>query len=198
MIEVDAPLSALDAAVAGIETAATVDGLVDFRRARDETEVEALWHARKALAPALRHIAPGKINEDVVVPVTQLPALIAGLDELSRQFRLPIVNFGHAGNGNIHVNLLLDPAEPAQVALAEQCLSEVFRLVLKLRGTLSGEHGVGLAKRDYVGWELDAVSLGLMRAIKRQFDPNGILNPGKVLPDEGQSLPCPSLPSYAG
>lgn len=183
MIEVDGPRSALDAAVAGMATAATLDGLLDFRLARDEAEVEALWSARRALAPALRHIAPGKINEDVVVPVTRLPALIAGLDELSLRFQLPIVNFGHAGNGNIHVNLLLDPAEPAQVALAEQCLSEVFALVLRLRGTLSGEHGVGLAKRDYVGWELDAVSLSLMRAIKRQFDPQGILNPGKMLPD---------------
>ena len=91
---------------------------------------------------------------------------------------------GHAGNGNIHVNLLLDPAKPGQQEKAEECLSEVFDLVLGLRGSLSGEHGVGLAKRDYVGRELDAVSMDLMRAIKRQFDPNGILNMGKMLPDE--------------
>jgi len=182
MAEVDGPAAGLDAAAGAIENAATVDGLLDFSVAHSPEEVEALWRTRKALSPALRKVAPGKINEDVVVPVTELPALINGLDALSRRFGLPIVNFGHAGNGNMHVNLLLDPAEPTQVAQAETCLGEVFGLVLGLRGTLSGEHGVGLAKRDYVERELDAVSLDLMRAIKRQFDPHGILNAGKMLP----------------
>jgi len=182
MIEVDGPVSALDAAVASMEIAAKTPGLLEFRIAQTAEEVEALWRSRKALAPALRKVAPGKINEDVVVPVTELPALISGLDALSRRFNLPIVNFGHAGNGNIHVNLLLDTSQPDQAANAENCLAEVFALVLRLRGTLSGEHGVGLAKREYVGWELDEVSLDLMRAIKRQFDPRGILNGGKVIP----------------
>lgn len=182
MIEVDGPVAGLDAAAEAIEHAATVDGLLDFSLAHSQEDVEALWRTRKALSPALRKVAPGKINEDVVVPITELPALINGLDALSRRFGLPIVNFGHAGNGNMHVNLLLDPAKPEQVAQAETCLGEVFGLVLGLRGTLSGEHGVGLAKRDYVDRELDAVSLDLMRAIKRQFDPNGILNAGKMLP----------------
>jgi D-lactate dehydrogenase len=182
MIEVDGPIASLDAAAEAIAIAAASEGLLEFRAARSHDEVEALWRIRKALAPALRHAAPGKINEDVVVPVTALPTLIAGLDELSRRFDLPIVNFGHAGNGNIHVNLLLDPAQTDQAERAERCLAEVFALVLKLRGTLSGEHGVGLAKRDYVSWELDTVSLDLMRAIKQQFDPKGILNRGKMLP----------------
>ncbi len=184
MIEADGPLSGLDAAVSGIEQSARVKGMLDFRIARNAGEVEALWRTRKALSPALRKVAPGKINEDVVVPVTELPALINGLDGLSRRHGIPIVNFGHAGNGNIHVNLLLDPAKPGQQEQAEECLGEVFDLVLGLRGTLSGEHGIGLVKRDYVGRELDAVSMDLMRAIKRQFDPNGILNRGKMLPDE--------------
>jgi D-lactate dehydrogenase len=184
MIEVDGPESGLDAAVAAIETSALVNGLLDFRVARTAAEVEALWRTRKALSPALRKVAPGKINEDVVVPVTELPALINGLDGLSQKHGIPIVNFGHAGNGNIHVNLLLDPAKPGQAERAEACLGEVFDLVLGLRGTLSGEHGIGLVKRDYVGLELDGVAMDLMRSIKRQFDPNGILNRGKMLPDE--------------
>lgn len=182
MIEADGPEAALDAAAAGIERAARNDGLLDFRLARTAAEVEALWRTRKALSPALRKVAPGKINEDVVVPVTELPQLIAGLDQISRRFGLPIVNFGHAGNGNIHVNLLLDPSQAEQRVRAHEALSEIFDLVLRLRGSLSGEHGVGLEKRDYVDRELDAVSLDLMRAIKRQFDPNGILNVGKMLP----------------
>jgi D-lactate dehydrogenase len=126
--------------------------------------------------------AAEKINEDVAVPVTEMPALIAGLDQLSKKYDLPIINFGHAGNGNIHVNLLLDPDEPEQGKKAHTCLDEIFSLVLKLNGTLSGEHGVGLEKRDFVDRELDVNSLELMRAIKRQFDPNGILNPDKMFP----------------
>jgi D-lactate dehydrogenase len=180
MIEVDGPALSLDAAVAAVETAARNDGMLDFRVAGTAAEVEALWQTRKALSPALRKVAPGKINEDVVVPVTELPALINGLNALSARFGLPIVNFGHAGNGNIHVNLLLNPADRDQQARAHACLSEVFDLVLRLRGTLSGEHGVGLEKRDFVSRELDHTTLDLMWAIKRQFDPNGILNPGKL------------------
>lgn len=183
MIEVDGPAFGLDSAVASIERAAAVEGLLEFRAAASEDEANALWRTRKALSPALRKVAPGKINEDVVVPVTELPRLIAGLEELSRRFRLPIVNFGHAGNGNIHVNLLLDPNDPREAANAEECLSEAFTLVLGLRGTLSGEHGVGLAKRDYVDRELDATAMELMRGIKQRFDPNSILNRGKMLPD---------------
>jgi D-lactate dehydrogenase len=96
---------------------------------------------------------------------------------------VPIVNFGHAGNGNIHVNLLVDPDDAAQMKNAEPCLREVFKTVLDMRGTLSGEHGVGLEKRPFMGLEFDTATLDLMRAIKKQFDPNGILNPGKLLPD---------------
>ena len=183
MIEVDGPASGLDAAVANIGQTATVEGLLDFRIAHNKEEIEALWRTRKALSPALRKVAPGKINEDVVVPVSELPALINGLNRLSQTYGLRIVNFGHAGNGNIHVNLLLDPAQAGQQEKADECLGAVFDLVLGLRGTLSGEHGIGLVKRDYVSRELDAVSMDLMRAIQRQFDPNGILNQGKMLPN---------------
>ena len=108
---------------------------------------------------------------------------IAALAGLSKQYGVPIVNFGHAGNGNIHVNLLVDPDDAAQMKNAEPCLREVFKTVLDMRGTLSGEHGVGLEKRPFMGLEFDTATLDLMRAIKKQFDPNGILNPGKLLPD---------------
>src|SRR6185437_1549074 len=104
LIEVDGAEDALDAAAAAIEGAARVDGLVEWRAARDAAETAALWAARKALSPALRTISPDKINEDVVVPVSRVPELIARLRELARRFDLPIVSFGHAGNGNLHVN----------------------------------------------------------------------------------------------
>jgi D-lactate dehydrogenase (quinone) len=182
MIEVDGQRDGLDLAAEKVAAAAHNDGLLDIRLAKTEAEVAALWKTRKALSPALRKIAPKKINEDVVVPVTEMSALITGLDELSTKYRLPIVNFGHAGNGNIHVNLLLNPDDPEQSHKARACLDEIFSLVLALHGTLSGEHGVGIEKRDFVDRELDANSIELMRAIKRQFDPKGILNPDKMLP----------------
>jgi D-lactate dehydrogenase len=186
MIEVDGPQSAMQDSIACIEHAARNAGLVEFKVAETDTEVQALWATRKALSPALRNIAPKKINEDVVVPVSRLPELINGLDQLARQYDIKIVNFGHAGNGNIHVNLLIDPDDPRQREAAEHCLDDVFSLVLQLSGTLSGEHGVGLVKRDFVGRELDSVSLNLMHAIKQQFDPHGILNPDKCLPGATQ------------
>lgn len=182
MIEVDGALAELNSAAEKVAASARNSGLLDIRIAATAAEVEALWQTRKALAPALRKVAPKKINEDVVVPVTAIPELIEGLDRLSAKYELPIINFGHAGNGNIHVNLLLNPDMPEQVRKAQDCLNEVFTLVLNLRGTLSGEHGVGLEKRNFIDRELDANTVELMHAIKRQFDPNGILNPGKLLP----------------
>ena len=183
MIEVDGPAACMDHALDAVSAAARVGGLVELRRARDAAEVAALWRARKALSPALRHIAPKKINEDVVVPVSRMGAFIEGLEALGRETGIRIVNFGHAGNGNIHVNLLVNPEDASEMERAFRCLGSVFDLVLSLGGTLSGEHGVGLEKRDYVVRELDGTALRLMAEMKRCFDPAGILNPGKTLPD---------------
>jgi D-lactate dehydrogenase len=182
MIELDGPEAAMDAAVAKISDAARGEGLLSLAAAKTKDEAAALWATRKALSPALRNIAPNKLNEDVVVPVSRIPELIDGLEKLSREFGIPIVNFGHAGNGNIHVNLLYDTQDPQQERNALPCLSKVFDLVLALGGTLSGEHGIGMAKRDYINRAIDPVTLDLMRAIKRQFDPRGILNPDKIFP----------------
>ncbi len=185
MIEVDGAEACLDAAVASVQAAAEGEGCLELRAARDEDEVSALWAVRKALSPALRHVAPKKINEDVVVPVSRIPALIDGIAELGERYGIAIVNFGHAGNGNIHVNLLVDPDDPQQMSAAESCLDELFTLVLSLDGSLSGEHGIGLVKRDFVARETDPVALELMWGIKQHFDPHGILNPGKKLPQQG-------------
>ena len=180
LIEADGDESALDAAVDAISSAARGDGLIDLAAASTAEEVAALWAARRALSPALRRLSPKKINEDVVVPVSRIPALVAAMRDLSRRYALPIVCFGHAGNGNVHVNLL--PRDDAELARAEECLREVFAVVIRLDGTLSGEHGIGLAKRDFMSLAVDASALALMRRIKAEFDPDGILNPGKLLP----------------
>lgn len=182
MIEVDGPAHSLQQAAAAVKAAASVDGLIGIHSANTPEEVELLWKTRKSLSPALRNIAPKKINEDVVVPVSRIPVLIEGLQQLSRKHNIRIVNFGHAGNGNIHVNLLVNPEDAEEMVRAKACLDATFDLVLELDGTLSGEHGVGLEKRDYIDREIDPVTLNLMRGIKTQFDPNNILNPGKLLP----------------
>jgi D-lactate dehydrogenase (quinone) len=183
MIEVDGSEAAIEPAAEAVAAAARGDGLLELHAAADAAEVAALWETRKALSPALRTLAPKKINEDVVVPVSRLAELVEGLQALSARHGVPIVNFGHAGNGNVHVNLLGDAGDPAQLAAMHACLEAVFDLVLKLGGTLSGEHGVGLEKRAFVGREIGALELALMRQLKRVFDPHGILNPGKLFPD---------------
>lgn len=180
LVEADGADAGIDSILASISNAATNNGLVSLEEATSESEKQRLWTTRKALSPALRNVAPNKLNEDVVVPVSRIPQLISGLEKLSAQFSIPIVNFGHAGNGNIHVNLLYDSQDPKQEQKAKPCLDKVFALVLKLGGTISGEHGIGLEKRDYVGLEIDPVTLDLMRRIKGEFDPNNILNPDKI------------------
>ena len=182
MIEADGDLGTLPHAVAALETAARGPGLLTLESAPDADASEKLWSARKALSPALRSIAPGKINEDVVVPVSRIPELIDGIQTLSREFDIPIVAFGHAGNGNMHANILFDPDDAGEHARAHAALPRLFALTLSLGGTLSGEHGIGLAKRDFMVHAFDAPTLAAMRAVKHAFDPDGILNPGKVLP----------------
>lgn len=184
MIEVDGDPAWLDQAVEAVGNAARGAGLLALDRAATESERAELWAARKALSPALRNIAPGKINEDVAVPVSRMAELVAELAQIGERHAITIVNFGHAGNGNIHVNLLMDPEEDGAMDRAERCLAEVFRTVLRLRGTLSGEHGIGLIKREHVGLEIQPEVLEVMRGVKRVFDPDGILNPGKLFPDE--------------
>ena len=103
--------------------------------------------------------------------------------EIEARHKIKIVNFGHAGNGNLHVNLLVNPDDPVEMKAAHEALDEVFKLTLELRGTLSGEHGIGLVKKDYVSLELDETSLKMMHQIKSVFDPHNILNPGKSLPE---------------
>jgi D-lactate dehydrogenase (quinone) len=182
MIEADGDAETLPHAVEALMRAAEGDGLVSLDDAADEAAREQLWSARKALSPALRTLAPGKINEDVVVPVSRIPQLVDGVRLLAEEFALPIVSFGHAGNGNLHVNILFDPADAAQMERAHAALARVFALTLSLGGTLSGEHGIGLAKRDFMPQAIDPATLALMRQVKAVFDPAGILNPGKLLP----------------
>jgi D-lactate dehydrogenase len=182
IIEVDGVSSSMHDAVAAITKAVQCDDLLYLNTAHNERERTALWEARKGLSPLMRTLAPKKINEDIVVPVSHIPELIEAVEQLSQKYHIIIVCFGHAGNGNIHVNLLINPDDPVQSARAAECLSEMFTWVLQLKGTLSGEHGVGIEKRDFITREIAAPSLDIMRRIKGVFDPYNILNPGKIFP----------------
>jgi len=180
MIEVDGEPATLEAAVAAVSAAAHGDGLESLHTAATAEEARKLWAARKALSPAQRTIAPDKINEDVVVPVSRLPELVRGIRQLAQKHDVLVVCFGHAGNGNLHVNLL--PRDAAERERAQACLAEVFALVIELQGTLSGEHGIGRIKREFMPLALQPATLHLMHEVKRAFDPDHILNPGKLLP----------------
>ena len=184
MVEVDGPAADLPRQAAAMTQALQGSGLLELRAGADATSVLHLWAARKSLSHAVKRFAPLKINEDVVVPVSKLPQFVDFLDGLAARFHLPIVSFGHAGNGNLHVNLMVHPDDAEEIRRALACLEEVFGKVLELGGTLSGEHGIGTEKRAWLPREIDPPTLAMMRAIKAQFDPDFVLNPGKLFPDE--------------
>ncbi len=148
--------------------------------ARDELERTSLWEARRALAPALARKAPNKLGEDITVPRSAIPEVVHRLRAISTRNGLPIVIFGHAGDGNMHPNILFDRRHPKELETAERMVSEIFEASLALGGSLSGEHGVGLLKKPYLERALGPVSMDVQRRIKRALDPSGLLNPGKI------------------
>ena len=183
MIEADGDPLQLPALLQKLAGYAQGDGCIEVSIAADDAEAAQLLAARKALSPALRSLASGKINEDVVVPVSQVPALVRFVEALSAEQKLPIVCFGHIGNGNVHVNILFEKSDAAQTRTAEACAEKLFTEVLRLGGMLSGEHGIGLAKKAFMAQAFTPATLDAMRGIKQLFDPDGILNPGKTLPE---------------
>ena len=183
LIKLDGNKETIEAATQAIQGLVQHSQLLSSDIADSEKSAQKLYAARRALSPALRRIASGKINEDVVVPVSKLAIFISKLEALGRAYQLTIASFGHAGNGNLHVNILFNQDDKSQVAAAKECLSEIFDCVLILGGTLSGEHGIGLSKRDYVKREIPENTLRIMHRIQHVFDPNHILNQGKSLPD---------------
>jgi len=152
-------------------------------RAQDAAAAEALWRARRVVSPALLQVRPQKVSEDVAVPLGAIPALVAGLEEISRRRGLAIPCYGHAGDGNIHVNVLYDRKIPAERDAVGPAVADIFALARRLQGTLSGEHGIGLTKAPYLGLELSQASMALQRRLKAAFDPLGIMNPGKIFPE---------------
>jgi len=150
--------------------------------AKDAAEAERLWAARRAISPATFKIRPNKVSEDVAVPLGAIPALVAGVEEIARQRDLLSICYGHAGDGNIHVNIMFDQLQPREREAAHAAVEDLFVLVGRLSGTLSGEHGIGLTKAPYLDMELSAASMALQKRLKLAFDPHNIMNPGKIFP----------------
>src|SRR4051812_3854848 len=158
-------------------------GVMSVRRASSEADRAELWSVRREISLALRATGLLKINHDVVVPRGRVPQLYDAVEELRRQFGLRVAAFGHAGDGNIHVNLMVDQQNPDELARARAAERVLFERVLALEGSISGEHGIGYAKKPYLAMELSAEVIALMQRLKVAFDPHHILNPGKIFPD---------------
>lgn len=184
IIEVDGDPEMLEKQASRILDMVTPLGVVATRVAVTAEESEAIWRVRRSVSPSLRRVNPDKYNEDICVPRSRLPDMIRAIEAISKRLQIPIVNFGHAGDGNIHVNIMVNRALPGQEEKAEAAIRDIFAETIRLGGTMSGEHGVGVTKAPYLPMELDPVVVATMKAIKRALDPNNILNPGKIFPEE--------------
>ena len=180
LIELDGRPAVLDEDAAHITDICRRCGCSTVEVARSDEERDRLWKARRAVSPALGRIRPDKINEDVTVPRTRIPDLIRAIRKLADKYSLIIVCFGHAGDGNIHTNIMLDKTNDDERSRAAKAVEELFRTVLDLGGTLSGEHGIGIAKSPYLKWEIGEEGLETMWRIKKALDPLNVLNPGKM------------------
>jgi glycolate oxidase len=183
ILEVDGMASAVAEEAHLVEAACRAAGATEVLRAASEDERRELWRVRRELSPALKTIASLKINQDVVVPRGRVPDLFRLVATLRRDHDLAIPCFGHAGDGNIHVNIMVDGDDPAAVERAHRAQRLLFEGVVALEGSISGEHGIGFTKLPFLSLELSPEVIRLSTRIKQAFDPNGILNPGKIFPE---------------
>lgn len=156
------------------------NGALRVETAGSPEESDHLWQVRKMASSAAGRLRPANVSEDVTVPMTKVPDLLTGVSAIVVRHDLPFVIFGHAGDGNLHPKIMYDPSDPDQVNRVAEAVDEIFKLTCDLGGTLTGEHGIGLAKAPYMSLEHDAASLEVMGSIKKLLDPNNVLNPGKM------------------
>jgi glycolate oxidase len=182
IIECDGAAVAVEEELDRVLGACRDSGSLQIVRAANDAEREEVWSVRRQLSLALRATGLLKINHDVVVPRGRIVDLFEAIDSLKARHQLQIASFGHAGDGNIHVNLMIDRHDRAARERARAAERELFERVVALEGSISGEHGIGFAKAPYIGIELSPETIALMKRVKAAFDPNGILNPGKIFP----------------
>ncbi|MBF0103521.1 MAG: FAD-binding protein [Desulfobacterales bacterium] len=180
IIQVDGSPYQIDRDMERIQQLCYAKGALRVEVSNSSEDTERIWKARKAISPALYMFGKDKINEDIVVPTNRIPDMIKKIDALRTASKLMMVCFGHAGDGNIHVNIMLNKDHSSELEKAEKVIHEVFAYTLELGGTISGEHGIGITKARYMPMEIGKVELALMKKLKTLFDPKGILNPGKL------------------
>jgi glycolate oxidase len=161
----------------------TASGASRFRRASDEAERDEIWDIRRAISPSLARLSTGKINEDIAVPRSAIPAFVQSMREIAANAGLRVLAFGHAGDGNLHINIIVERADREQMAAARHAVGKLFEAALSLGGTLSGEHGIGITKADHLAEELDETALSVTATIKHALDPSGLVNPDKIITD---------------
>ncbi len=189
IIEVDGDQQVLDAQAEQILSVIKPFNILDTRTATTDEESEEIWKVRRIVSPSLRQVNPDKFNEDIVVPRSKVPDMIRALESISNQYNVPIVNFGHAGDGNIHVNVMVDLKEEGMESTVATVMEEIFKAAVNLKGSISGEHGIGTSKAKYMSMELNKETIEYMQRIKNALDPLNILNPGKIFFEE----PSPSV-----
>lgn len=160
------------------------NSVTDTQVADTADEAEELWKARKSVGSTAGKLRANSVSEDVTVPMSKVPDLLTGISIIVRKYDLPFVIFGHAGDGNLHPRIMYDRSDPDNVTRLSKAVDEIFKLTCNLGGTLTGEHGIGLSKAPYMTLEHDPVAMDVMRSIKILFDPNNILNPGKMALEE--------------
>ena len=180
IIELDGDSIIVQKDADNIKTLCNKYNALDVLVAKDQAETNSLWKARKALSPILFKIANNKINEDIVVPIDKIPDMVQITQNIKKSSGLAVVSFGHAGDGNIHCNIMYNKADNDQAQRAQKAVDELFEQTLKLGGTITGEHGVGMTKLKYLPREVGDTQIRLMQGIKKVFDPKNILNPGKI------------------
>ncbi len=175
---------ALDAEIAyqlgEIERVFKQNGCTDFKIAQDAAQEADLWFARRNVSQSINIYGSKKLNEDITVPRSALPELLAKIAEISAKYGVTTPCFGHTGDGNVHTNVMIDGSDENELKKGHAAITEIFKVAVALGGTLSGEHGIGLSKAPFMELAFSAEEMNLFRAIKRAFDPNGILNPGKM------------------
>lgn len=182
IIEVDGDLDILDKQTRRIADIIQPLGVLTTRIAETAQESDDIWKLRRSVSPSLRNVAPDKFNEDIVVPRSKVPDMIRALESISKKYDITIVNFGHAGDGNIHVNVMVDLRITGMQQKVDSALDDIFQATLDLGGSVSGEHGIGITKAPYISMELDEATRNCMQRIKNALDPNNIMNPGKIFP----------------
>ncbi len=181
LAEVDGSLPAVREETQEMASVFQAAGASGLHVAESPEQAARFWKARRSLSPAIRRLGyPDKVSEDICVPRDALPEMMRRLEDAGRRFDITILSFGHAGDGNLHVNLLTDLGQPELKRHCHEAVDWIMEQTLSLGGTVSGEHGTGITKRPYLSMELGADAIGLMKGIKGVFDPRGILNPGKL------------------